>query len=474
MAADAAFPDVTAPPIAAPPIAAVVLGAGRGTRMNSARPKVMQKVAGRPMVLHVLDAVRRLRPERELVIVGPDMDDVAAAVAPATVAVQPVPRGTADAVKSALPALAGFGAAPASDADAADVLVVFGDAATIQAETLAALVAARRRAGAALAVLGIHVAGPNRYGRLIKAADGSLERIVEFHDASAAQKALTLCNSGMMTIAAHRLKGFLAAIGNHNAKGEFYIGDAVALARQQGLATAVLESSDPDNAVGADDRAGLARCEAVIQRRLRQRALAAGCSMPAPDTVHLSWDTAIGPDTTIEPYVVIGSGVAIGQGASVASFSHLEGCAIGARARIGPHARLRPGASVGEDARVGNFVEVKNARLERGVKVGHLSYIGDAEIGADANIGAGTITCNWDGAQKHTTRIGKAAFIGSNTALVAPVEVGGGAIIGAGSAVTRDVEADALMVERSPQVAHPGRAPILRRRKAARRDRQQG
>ena len=453
-----------------PAVAALVLGAGRGTRMNSARPKVMQKLAGRPMVLHVLDAVRRLRPEREVVVTGPDMDDVAAAVAPATVAVQAVPRGTADAVKSALPALAGFG----TEADGADVLVVFGDAATIEAETLRDLVVARRRAGAALAVLGIHVAGPNRYGRLVKAPDGSLERIVEFHDASAAEKALTLCNSGMMTLAAAHLEGFLAAIGNDNAKGEFYIGDAVALARRQGLGSAVLESSDPDNAVGADDRAGLARCEAVIQRRLRQRALAAGCAMPAPDTVHLSWDTAIGPDATIEPYVVIGPGVAIGAGATVASFSHLEGCVVGDRAHIGPHARLRPGASIGEDARVGNFVEVKNARLDRGARASHLSYIGDAHIGADANIGAGTVTCNWDGFLKHKTRIGEAAFIGSNTALVAPLEIGEGAMVGAGSTVTRDVEADALVVERAEQVHHSGRAPILRRRKAARRDRQQG
>ena len=450
-------------------IAAVVLAAGRGTRMNSDLPKVMQKVAGRPMVLHVLDAVRRLGVQREVVVTAPAMEEVAAAVAPATVAIQDVPRGTADAVKAATAALAGFGAG----AGAADVLVVFGDAATIEAETLRDLVAARRRARAALAVMGVHVEGPNRYGRLVKARDGSLERIVEFHDAGDGEKALTLCNSGIMTFAADRLAGFLAAIGNDNARGEFYIGDAVALARRQGLAAAVLETFDPDNAVGADDRAGLARCEAVWQRRLRQRALAAGCTMPAPETVHLSWDTVIGRDATIEPYVVIGPGVAIGAGATVASFSHLEGCVVGDGARIGPHARLRPGAAIGAGARVGNFVEVKNARLGAGARASHLSYIGDASVGAGANIGAGTVTCNWDGFLKHRTEIGDGAFIGSNAALVAPVEIGAGAIVGAGSTVTRDVEADALAVERAEQVCHRGRARSLRQRKAARRERRQ-
>ncbi len=449
--------------LALPGVAAVVLAAGRGVRMKSDLPKVMHRIAGRPMIHHVLDAVAAVAPERTVVVTGPGMDGLAEAVAPARTAVQPVALGTADAVKAARGVLAGFGEGKGDR----DAVVVFGDAAMIEGRTLRDLVAARRGAGAVAAVLGAHVRTRNRYGRLVVGPDGVLERIVELSDATDEERGITLCNSGMMSVDGRLLFELVDAIGNDNAKREHYLTDLVGVARARGLRTAVLEIDDPDDTIGADARADLARFEAVMQRRLRARAMAEGCGMPAPETVHLSWDTGIGRDVTIEPYVVIGTGVTIGDGAVVGSFTHLEGCAIGRGARVGPYARLRPGAEIGEEARVGNFVEIKNAAMEPGAKANHLSYIGDARVGAGANVGAGAITCNYDGALKHRTDIGAGAFIGSNTALVAPVRVGDGAIVGAGSTVTHDVDADALSVGRSRQVTRQGMASLMRKRKAA-------
>jgi bifunctional UDP-N-acetylglucosamine pyrophosphorylase/glucosamine-1-phosphate N-acetyltransferase len=453
--------------LALPGVAVVVLGAGLGTRMKSDLPKVLHPVAGRPMVNHVLAAAGMLKPERSVVVIGPGMENLKQAVAPAVTAVQDVAQGTADAVKAARQALAGFG----ESQDQADVIVAFGDAATLEAQTLHDLVVARRSNGAAVAVLGINVTTENRYGRLITGRDGGLERIVEYRDASDKERSLTLCNSGMMSIDAHVLFELLDAIDNSNTKNEFYLTDIVTVARKRGLSATVLEVDDPDDTIGADDRLDLARFEAVMQRRLRDHAMTQGCSMPAPETVFLSWDTQIGRDVRIEPHVVIGPGVTIGDGVIVKSFSHLEQCTVGLDARIGPYARLRPGADVGRDAHIGNFVEIKNAKVEQGAKANHLSYIGDARIGAGANVGAGTITCNYDGYLKHHTDIGAGAFIGSNTALVAPVSVGDNAIVGAGSTITRDVEADALAVERSKPVHLPGMAQALHKRNAAEKER---
>ncbi|MBC6439353.1 MAG: bifunctional UDP-N-acetylglucosamine diphosphorylase/glucosamine-1-phosphate N-acetyltransferase GlmU [Rhodospirillales bacterium] len=445
--------------LALPGVAVVVLGAGLGSRMKSDLPKVMHRICGRPMVNHVLDAAAGIAPERTVVVIGPGMDDLARAVAPAITAVQKTPRGTADAVKAARDALQGF--------NAGDVIVVSGDAATIEARTLHDLVVARRSSGAAVVVLGINVRTANRYGRLVVDATGGLRKIVEFCDASDKEKSISLCNSGMMSIDVSVLFDLVDAIGNDNAKGEFYLTDIVELACRKGGHVAVLEIDDPDDTIGADDRADLARFEAVMQRRLRERAMAEGCGMMAPDTVYLSWDTRIGRDVTIEPHVVIGPGVCIGDGTIVKAFSHLENCVVGKNTRVGPYARLRPGADVGDGAHIGNFVEVKNAAIEPGAKANHLSYIGDARIGAGANVGAGTITCNYDGYLKHHTDIGAGAFIGSNTALIAPVKVGDGAIVGAGSTVTRDIPADALSVERSDQITREDAAPRVHERKAA-------
>jgi len=446
-------------------IAAVVLGAGLGTRMKSTLPKVMHPVAGRPMVKYVLQAVGELRPERTVVVIGPGMDRLAAAVAPALSAIQDRPLGTAHAVMAAKGALEGF---PAGEGPA-DILVLFGDAAMIEAGTIRDLVAARRDTGAALAVLGVHVEGPNRYGRLRLDADGELQEIVEFRDAPEELRGSTLCNSGMMSVDARLLFDLVARIGDRNAKGEFYLTDIVALARAAGHRCAVLETDDPEDLIGADDRLDLARFEAAMQRRLREKAMVNGVHLVAPDTVFLSYDTQLGPDVVVEPHVVFGPGVAIAEGCHIKSFCHLEGARVAPGARIGPYARLRPGAEIGEAAHIGNFVEVKNAVIEAGAKANHLSYVGDAHVGADANIGAGTITCNYDGYLKHLTEIGAGAFIGSNTALVAPVKVGAGAIVGAGSTITRDVEADALALARAEQVARPGFATAYRKLKSARK-----
>ena len=451
--------------LALPGVSVVVLAAGMGTRMKSDIPKALHAVAGRPMVNHVLAAAAAVVPERVIVVTGPGDQRMAEAVRPARVAVQEKALGTADAVKAARDALAGFG----ETGETADVVVLFGDAPTIQGRAIHDLVQARREAGAVASVLGVHVTSCNRYGRLVLAPDGSLERIVEYHDATDEERASTLCNSGMMSIDAGLILELVDEVSNRNSKREFYLSDIVAIARARGMKTAVLQTEDPDDTVGADDRIDLARFEAVLQHRLRLTAMAEGCSMIAPETVWLSWDTEIGRDVRIEPNVVIGPGVVIGDDAVIMSFSHLEGCRIEQGAAVGPFARVRPGSRLGEGAKIGNFVEIKASSLGPGVKANHLAYVGDAEVGAHANLGAGVVICNYDGVSKHPTRIGERAFIGSNSSLVAPLSIGNDTIVGAGSTITRDVGDDALALERTPQMVSPGVAKRLRRKKAAQR-----
>ena len=437
-------------------LAAVILAAGQGTRMKSARPKVLHPLAGRSMVRHVLAAVAPLKPDRTVVVVAPGMDAVAREVAPASTAVQDRPLGTGHAVRAARSALRGF---------AGDVLVIYGDTPLIRPTTLKAMLRARRaRRPADLVALGFRAADPKAYGRLILDDAGRPLRIVEARDASAAERAVDLCNAGPMLADARRLFDLLGRIGNRNAQREYYLTDLVALARAQGLATALVEASEAE-VQGINSRSELAAAELALQKHYRAAAMANGATLVDPDTVWFAADTRLGRDVTIEPNVVFGPGVTVGNNVRIRAFSHLEGARTAPGAIVGPFARLRPGAAIETDAHIGNFVEVKNARIERGAKVNHLTYIGDARVGARANVGAGTITCNYDGFAKHFTDIGRDAFIGSNTALVAPVKVGAGAVIGAGSVIARDVPRDALAVERAEQKVLPGGAARLRARK---------
>ncbi|MDH5412309.1 MAG: bifunctional UDP-N-acetylglucosamine diphosphorylase/glucosamine-1-phosphate N-acetyltransferase GlmU, partial [Alphaproteobacteria bacterium] len=398
-----------------PETAVILLAAGKGTRMKSEMPKVLHRLAGKPLVLHALDAAAGLTPARCVVVVGPGMEDVAAAVAPHPTAIQVKQQGTADAVLAAREALADFGAG----SDEATVLVLYGDTPMIGADTLAAMIAARR-AGAGVVVLGFRPDDPAEYGRLVLDKAGALEAIVEYREADEAQRAIDLCNSGVLAISAGHIWDLLDRVGNDNAKGEYYLTDIVAIARARGLACAVVEGDEAE-VLGINSRGDLAAAEAIWQQARRVRAMEEGATLIDPATVWFAHDTAIGRDVTIGPSVFFGPGVTVADGAVINAFCHLEGAAIGPGVSVGPFARLRPGAELGEGARIGNFVEVKNAVLGAGAKANHLSYVGDATVGAGANIGAGTITCNYDGYLKHRTEIGEGAFIGSNTALVAPV-----------------------------------------------------
>jgi bifunctional UDP-N-acetylglucosamine pyrophosphorylase/glucosamine-1-phosphate N-acetyltransferase len=435
--------------------AAIILAAGEGTRFNSAVPKVLHEIAGRPMIRHVIEALRPLDPAETVVVLGPGMEAVARAVAPAKTAVQSSPRGTGDAVRAAKSALA----SRLKKGDIADVVVLFGDAPMLRCEAIAALLAERRRAPeAAIIVAGMRPADPSLYGRVVLDADGGLARIVEARDATPEEREIGLCNGGIMAVDSRHLFDLVDQIGNDNAKREFYLTDIVAIARAQGLVCRVAELP-AEEVGGVNTRAELAEAEAVVQQRLRGRAMEGGATLIAPETVFLSADTRLGRDVVVEPNVVFGPGVSVADNVRIRSFSHLEGATIAAGAIVGPFARLRPGAVL-----VGNFVEVKETRLGAGVKASHLSYLGDSEVGAGTNIGAGTITCNYDGFNKHRTVIGRDAFIGSNTALVAPVTVGDGAYVATGSVVTQDVPKDALTIARARQVDKPGRAAELRKR----------
>jgi bifunctional UDP-N-acetylglucosamine pyrophosphorylase/glucosamine-1-phosphate N-acetyltransferase len=433
--------------------AAILLAAGQGTRMRSDLPKVLHRVAGRPMINHALDRLAELGCHPVVPVIAPGMETVAAAVRPWPAAIQLAPRGTADAVRAAAPLLAGF---------AGDVLIAYGDAPLIEAATLRRLLDRRAAADRPdLVLLAMRPADPAEYGRVLLGQGDEVLRIVEHRDAGPEERAMRLCNSGMMLVDGARLFGWLAAIGNDNAKGEFYLTDIVAVARCAGARCVAVEGPAAELA-GVNSRAELAAAEAVMQDRLRRAAMAGGATLVDPGSVFLSADTRLGQDVVIGPFVQIGPGVTIADRAEIGAFSHIEGAAIAEGARVGPFARLRTGSRIGEGARVGNFVEMKNAVLGPAAKANHLSYLGDAEIGAKANIGAGTITCNYDGFDKSRTVIGAGAFIGSDTALVAPVTVGEGAIIGAGSVITSDVAADSLAIARAQQVEKPGWAARFR------------
>ena len=438
---------------AAPAVAVVVLAAGFGTRMRSALPKVLHKLAGRPMIQHLLEAVADQRPERVIVIVGDQNDGVAEAVHPHATAVQTQRLGTGHAVLQARDDLAGFDG---------DVLVLFGADPLISSRTMSRM-RERRRAedDPAVVVLGFRPDDPGLYGRLVTNDGGDLLEIVEAGDADAATLEIGLCNSGLMAIDGARLFELLDGLGSDNAKGEYYLTDIVAAANAAGHACAVIEGEAAE-LIGIDTRADLARAEALVQDQLRTRAMAGGATLLDPATVYFSHDTELGRDVTVGPNVVFGPGVKVGDGVEIRAFCHFEGAEIADGAIIGPFARLRPGAKIGDAAHIGNFVEIKNADVEAGAKINHLSYVGDSRVGAGANVGAGTITCNYDGFAKHRTEIGAGAFIGSNTALVAPVRIGDGAIVGAGSVIGKDVAADALAVTRAPQKQLDGWATKFR------------
>lgn len=437
---------------------AIVLAAGMGTRMRSTRPKVLHAVAGRPLVGHVVAALAAAGVERPVVVIGPDMDNVARAVAPCPTVVQTERKGTGHA---ALQARAVIGEA------AGTVLILVGDAPLITPQTLQTLLAARTDAG--VAVLGFRPADATGFGRLVTDAAGQVLRIVEHKDATDAEHAIGLCNSGILAVDGARLFGWLDRLTPNNAQSEYYLTDIVALARADDCPVTLAEASETE-VMGINSRADLARVEAMAQDRLRRAAMAGGATLQDPTTTYFCWDTKLGQDVTIGPNVVFGPGVEVADDVEIRAFSHIEGAKIASGAIIGPFARLRPGADVGPTAHVGNFVEIKNARLDAGAKANHLTYIGDADIGAAANIGAGTITCNYDGFTKARTVIGAGAFIGSNSALVAPVTIGAGAIIGAGSTIARDVAADALAVERADHVEKTGWAARFRAAKARKKD----
>jgi bifunctional UDP-N-acetylglucosamine pyrophosphorylase / glucosamine-1-phosphate N-acetyltransferase len=435
----------------------IVLAAGEGTRMRSSRPKVLHAIAQRPLISHVLAAVGEVSGSTA-VVVAPGQDAVVAEVkrvsANAEVFVQSERRGTAHAVLAARPAIA---------RGADDILIVFSDTPLIRSSTLAKM-RATLADGAAVVVLGFRPADPTGYGRLV-VADGRLLAIREEKDASAAERAIALCNGGLMALRGESALAVLDKIDDRNAKREYYLTDAVAVAGAMGLSVVALNVEE-DEVRGINTQGQLAEAEAVLQRRLRAAALDAGVTMVAPETVYLATDTKLGRDVVIEPYVVFGLGVVVEDGATIRSFSHLEHAHIGKGSAIGPFARLRPGAKVGANVKIGNFVELKEAVLEDGVRANHLSYIGNARVGAGTNVGAGTITCNYDGINKHHTDIGKGAFIGSNAALVAPVTIGDGAYIGAGSVIARDVPANALAVGRGRQVVKVDWAARLREERA--------
>jgi len=433
-------------------IALVILAAGKGTRMNSDLPKVLHPIAQAPMLAHAMQAGAVLSPERTVIIAGHGADAVSAAAQDidemAEVVLQTEQLGTAHAVDQARDALRGF---------EGDVVVLYGDTPFVQPATLERMIAARGQHD--VVVLGFEAADPGRYGRLVMQGD-SLERIVEYKDASEDERAIQLCNSGLLACSASTLFDLIAQVGNDNASGEYYLTDIVAIARAKGLAVTAI-ACDEAETLGVNSRADLATADAVFQTRARAQLLEDGVTLMAPETVYLAHDTVIGRDSVTQPNVVFGPGVTVESGATIRAFSHLEGCHVSRGAIIGPYARLRPGAELAENTRVGNFVEIKNAQIAEGAKVNHLSYIGDASVGRQTNIGAGTITCNYDGVMKHQTTIGERAFIGSNTMLIAPVTVGDNAMTATGSVINRNVENDALAVARVKQDNKPGYAVKL-------------
>ena len=441
--------------------ALIILAAGKGTRMNSDLPKVLHEVAGAPLLVHAMKSGAALEPERVVVVAGHEAAQVQAAAQAydetAVVVLQTEQNGTAHAVAQAQHALEGF---------EGNAIVLYGDTPFVRPETLERMIAAR--ADADVVVLGFQAVDPGRYGRLVMQGD-RLDRIVEYADASGEERAITLCNSGVICANSSVLFDLISAVGNDNASGEYYLTDIVTIARDRGL-TATAIACDEAETMGVNSRAQLATAEAAFQANARAGLMEDGVTMTAPETVWLAHDTVIGRDTVIEPNVFFGPDVTVESGVLIRAFSHLEGCHVSRGGKIGPYARLRPGAELAEDVHIGNFVEVKNAILDEGAKANHLTYIGDAHVGERSNIGAGTITCNYDGVFKHQTKIGKHAFIGSNTMLVAPVSVGDHAMTGSGSVITEDVPDGALAISRAKQLTRVGMArklmDMLRARKA--------
>jgi bifunctional UDP-N-acetylglucosamine pyrophosphorylase/glucosamine-1-phosphate N-acetyltransferase len=451
-----------------PPLLTVILAAGKGTRMKSAVPKVLHPIAGLSMLGHSISTAAAAGSTTIAVVIGPGMDAVRAEAARLTpeaqVIVQEEQLGTAHAVLAARSAIA---------AHRGDVLVLFADTPLLQAGTLTQL-RARLDAETPLTVLGFHAADPAGYGRLVTDPSGALLAIREHKDASESERKITFCCSGVMAFRADKMLSMLERIANHNAQSEYYLTDAVAVARSSGFNAAAIVCAE-DEVLGINSREQLAAAEAIYQSRVRRRAMAEGATLIAPGTVWFSHDTVIGRDVTIEPNVFFGSGVTVEDGVQIRAYCHIEGARIRRGARVGPFARLRPGAELGADVHIGNFVEVKNVTLGAGAKANHLAYLGDGRVGDGANIGAGTIFCNYDGYSKYTTEVGPGAFVGSNSALVAPVRIGAGAYVGSGSVITDDVPADALALERSPQQVREGWAAkfraIMAGRKPSRRER---
>lgn len=442
--------------------AVVILAAGEGTRMRSDTHKVLHPIASRPLLLHLLDRVDELGADKRVVVVGKGRDQVEAALAGRDVgiAIQAEQKGTGHAVQQAEAELAGYDG---------PVIILYGDAPFAEAATLGRMVdRLNGEGGPGVVVLAFRPSDPLKYGRIILGAGDRIARMVEFKDATEEERAVSLCNSGVMAVRSGDLFGWLAKVGNDNAAGEYYLPDIVGIATGEGREAVVIEG-DPYEAAGVNSRAELAHLELEWQRRRREQALEEGATLIDPESVWFAYDTKLGRDVTVEPHVVFGPGVSVANGATIHAFSHIDGATIGAKASIGPFARIRPGTVLADRTKVGNFVELKKAEVGEGAKVNHLSYVGDASIGSKANIGAGTITCNYDGFGKYRTVIGDGAFIGSNTALVAPVTVGAGAIVGAGSVITSDVEADSLAVERAEQKGIAGWARRFRDRMTAKK-----
>jgi bifunctional UDP-N-acetylglucosamine pyrophosphorylase/glucosamine-1-phosphate N-acetyltransferase len=451
---------------AATPLAVVILAAGKGTRMKSELHKVLHPIAGRPMLEHLLDSAAQLAPARQVVVAGHGREQLEKALGGrAAIALQEPQLGTGHAVLQAKAALEGFDG---------DVLILYGDVPFVRPETMRAMLERLHGPEAPpIVVLGFAPEDPLQYGRIVAEGD-RINWMVEHKDATPEQRQVRLCNSGLMAVRAADLFALLERVGNDNVQGEYYLTDIVNIANQDGRYCAVVVTDDADEVAGINARSELAQAEARWQARRRAQAMVDGATLVAPETVWFSWDTQLGRDVTVEPNVVFGPGVTVADGVTIHAFSHLEGATVESGVSVGPYARLRPGAVLKKGSRVGNFVEVKKAVLGEGAKANHLAYLGDAEVGAGANIGAGTITCNYDGYFKHKTVIGERAFIGSNSALVAPVKIGADAIVAAGSAVSRDVADGELRLVRAEQLVKPGWADrfhdAMKRKKADKSD----
>ena len=446
--------------------AAIILAAGKGTRMKSALHKVLHPIAGRPMLKHLMASVEALGPKKQVVVVGAGREQVEGALGDtAETCLQEPQLGTGHAVQQAQERLSGF---------SGDVLVLYGDVPFVRGETMQAMLDRLHEADAPkVVVLGFEPDDALAYGRVIADDAGRIAKMVEFKDASEDERTCRLCNSGLMAARAEDMFALLDRVGNDNAQGEYYLPDIVNIAIADGDICAAVTARDPGEVAGINSRGELAAAEALWQAEQREHWMAEGVTLRAPDTVFFSWDTQLGRDVTVDPNVVFGPGVTVADGAHIKSFSHIEGAEIGEKAQVGPYARLRPGAVMAKDSFVGNFVEMKNAHLGEGAKASHLTYLGDAEVGARANIGAGTITCNYDGYFKYRTEIGEGAFIGSNSALIAPVRIGRDAIVAAGSTVSRDVADGDLRMVRGEQIVKPGWADrfhdAMRKKKAAKK-----